>query len=128
MTFGEFLSAKRLEKNMSVRAFADLLDISSSYLCEIEKGVRSAPSYEILLRICDVLSLNVDDTYLLLDLAAHSKSRPTVAEDIVDYICDNAIVYRVLRTAVKNDVDVKIWKEVLKLVVDAKPMLEDTAD
>ncbi len=124
MTFGEFVSAKRLEKNMSVRAFADLIGISSSYLCEIEKGVRSAPRYEILLKFIEILSLDEDETYLLLDLAASSKARQTVAQDIVAYICNNNVVYQVLRTAVKNNVDMNKWEEMLKSVSMAEPQAE----
>ena len=36
-TFGTFIKDKRLAKQISLRKFAELLDISPVYLCNIEK-------------------------------------------------------------------------------------------
>lgn len=38
MTFGEYLKQKRLDKEITLRGFAKLVDISPVYLCDLEKG------------------------------------------------------------------------------------------
>lgn len=116
MKFGEYISEKRLENNISIRTFAKTIGISPSYLCEIEKGVRTAPRYEILLRIKDAFALDANEMEMLMDMAAESKNRQTVAEDIVSYICKNKIVYQVLRTSLRNNVDMNKWENMLDIV------------
>ena len=116
MKFGEYISEKRLEKNISIRTFAKTIGISPSYLCEIEKGVRTAPRYEILLKIKDAFALDTAEMEMLMDMAAESKNRQTVAEDIVSYICKNKIVYQVLRTSLRNNVDMNKWENILDIV------------
>lgn len=116
MKFGEYISEKRLENNISIRTFAKTIGISPSYLCEIEKGVRTAPRYEILLRIKDAFALDAAEMEMLMDMAAESKNRQTVAEDIVSYICKNKIVYQVLRTSLRNNVDMNKWENMLDIV------------
>lgn len=116
MKFGEYISEKRLENNISIRTFAKAIGISPSYLCEIEKGVRTAPRYEILLRIKDAFALDANEMEMLMDMAAESKNRQTVAEDIVSYICKNKIVYQVLRTSLRNNVDMNKWENMLDIV------------
>lgn len=36
-TFGGFLKRKRLEREITLRGFAGMLDISPVYLCDLEK-------------------------------------------------------------------------------------------
>mgnify|MGYP002711581399 CR=1 FL=1 len=56
-TFGAFINEKRLEKNISLRCFSKMIDISSEYLSKIENGLRSAPKDMVLKKIADKLSL-----------------------------------------------------------------------
>ena len=46
-TFGDFLIAKRMEREMSARQLAIKLDYSAVYICDIEKNRRPVPD-EIL--------------------------------------------------------------------------------
>lgn len=78
--------------------------------------MRTAPRYEILLRIKDAFALDANEMEMLLDMAAESKNRQTVAEDIVSYICKNKIVYQVLRTSLRNNVDMNKWENMLDIV------------
>ena len=48
MTFGEYLKQKRLDKEITLRGFAKLVDISPVYLCDLEKGRTAAPSIEVM--------------------------------------------------------------------------------
>lgn len=56
-TFGGFIKQKRIEKSISLRVFADLIDISPEYLSKIENSLRSAPKDTILEKIAGILIL-----------------------------------------------------------------------
>ena len=49
-TFGKYLSTKRLYKHISVRAFAEKVGISATYLSKIENG-NANPSLNTLLKL-----------------------------------------------------------------------------
>ena len=51
MTFGEYIKEKRLEKGITLRGFAEIIDISPVYMCNLEKGRRPAPSEAIMEKI-----------------------------------------------------------------------------
>ena len=56
MVFGEYIKQKRQEKNITLRAFADMVGIAPSYMSDIEKSKRNAPTQEILDKMIEVLS------------------------------------------------------------------------
>ena len=45
LTFGEFLVAKRKEREMPARELADALGISPVYMCDIEKNRKYTVEY-----------------------------------------------------------------------------------
>ena len=47
MNFGEFVSKKRKKKNLTIRQFAILLDISFTYLSDVENNRSKAFKSEI---------------------------------------------------------------------------------
>ena len=103
ITFGEFIKGKRQDKGISLRKFAEQLNISPVYLCNMEKDRNPAPKDNVLSRMAQMLVLNDEDIRILYDLAAKSKSNPTVSKDLPEYIMDRDIVRVALRTA--KDVD-----------------------
>lgn len=117
-TFGAFISLKRLEKSISLRSFADAVGISPVYASHIERNMRSAPSVPILKRISNILVLNSDEEELMFDLAAKSKSQPTIAADLIEYINAYPTVTKVLRFAKRNNVDEKEWQIIIKLLIE----------
>ena len=116
MTFGEYLKLKRTEKNITLRKFAELVEIAPSYMSDIEKSKRNAPTQEILDKMINVLELNDTEKSELLDLAATSKE--VLAKDITEYVSLNPNVRVALRKAkdlnVKNDEWIKIIEEIIK--------------
>ena len=48
MKFGEYLANKRKEREMSLRMLAKELDVSPTYLSDVENNRRNALSYEKL--------------------------------------------------------------------------------
>ncbi len=64
-TFGAFISSKRLEKQISLRNFADAIGISPVYASHIERNMRSSPSAPVLKRISNILVLNSDEEEMM---------------------------------------------------------------
>lgn len=84
MNFGDYISQKRKEKNFTIRELANKLNISFSYLSDVEKGRAKAFKQETLKKIIEVLQLNKDESDELNDLAGESQN--TVAPDISEYL------------------------------------------
>lgn len=57
MTFGEYIKENRLEKGITLRGFAEMIDISPVYMCNLEKGRRPAPSEAVMEKITTRLML-----------------------------------------------------------------------
>lgn len=116
ITFGEFIKGKRQNKGISLRRLAEQLNISPVYLCNMEKDRNPAPKDDILSRMAQMLVLNDEDTRLLYDLAAKSKSNPTVSKDLPEYIMDRDIVRVALRTAKDVDATDKEWQAFIEML------------
>ena len=95
--FGDFIVAKRLEKGISLRKMAELLEFSAPYWSDVEKNRKNPPNLEKLERIASILHMSEEDKRQMLDLAG--SDRDTVAPDIPAYIKDNDYVAAALRTA-----------------------------
>ena len=112
-TFGDFLIAKRMEREMSARQLAIKLDFSAVYICDIEKNSRPVPD-EILEKLPLLLHLNEAETEEMYDLAA--RSRHTVSADLPEYIMEKDIVRAALRTAKKHNVTDKQWEDFIRRI------------
>ena len=112
-TFGDFLIAKRMEREMSARQLAIKLDFSAVYICDIEKNRRPVPD-EILEKLPLLLHLNEAETEEMYDLAA--RSRHTVSSDLPEYIMEKDIVRAALRTAKKHNVTDKQWEDFIRRI------------
>lgn len=118
MTFGEFVKEKRQSLNITLRAFADELGIAPSYVSDIEKGKRNAPTQDILEDMVRVLQLNDDDKNNLFDLAAESKNE--VAQDITEYVSDNQNVRVALRRAKELNLGEEEWLQIIEDMTKGK--------
>ena len=112
-TFGDFLIAKRMEREVSARQLAIKLDFSAVYICDIEKNRRPVPD-EILEKLPLLLHLNEAETEEMYDLAA--RSRHTVSADLPEYIMEKDIVRAALRTAKKHNVTDKQWEDFIRRI------------
>lgn len=110
-TFGSFIYEKRTKKNISLRGFANMIDVSAVYVSSMEKGKRSAPTHPVLLKIANALLLNDEERLFMLDLAAKSKKSLSLAEDLLTYINDNEIVHKALRIAKKCNATDEDWQK-----------------
>jgi len=113
-TFGKFLKAKRTERKITLRGFAALMNLSPVYICDVEKDRKPAPSDERLTQIAEKLSFDKKEVEQMLDLAAVSRHRPAVSNDLPEYIMENEIVRVALRTAKEADATDKEWQEFIE--------------
>lgn len=53
----------RLEKGMTLDKLSKLTEISSGYLCHLEKGSRRNPSIEVMNRISEALNKSITEIF-----------------------------------------------------------------
>ena len=108
MKFGDYLKMLRIRKNLSLRDLADKVNLSFSYLCDIENNRKSAPNDKSLLLLANVLCLNNYERDAFFDKAAETKKMVDennfhLPADIGQYIVFNDRVKTNLRNIIKKD-------------------------
>lgn len=112
MTFGEYLKQKRLDKEITLRGFAKLVDISPVYLCDLEKGRKAAPSMEVLQKMVSKLALNKEESERFYDLAAlEQTAKNPIPKDLNAFLKDNRVIVSALRTAKDLDATDEEWQD-----------------
>ncbi len=82
VTFGNLLRATRVAHGYSLRKFAELIDVSPTYLSQVEQGkIERPPTAERVRKMAEVLGQNEDQWIALAgrmpdDLAAIIKNEP----------------------------------------------------
>ena len=113
--FGEYVKAKRLEKDVNLRKLAEILGIVPAYMSDIEKGRRYPPDREKIYKIAEALSLTEDETNEMFDLAAHAKEN-SISPDLPEYIMGTEkarVALRMARDINASDAD---WMKVIELL------------
>ena len=112
MTFGEYLKQKRLDKEITLRGFAKLVDISPVYLCDMEKGRKAAPSMEVMQKMVSKLALNKEESERFYDLAAlEQTAKNPIPKDLNAFLKDNRVIVSALRTAKDLDATDEEWQD-----------------
>lgn len=101
MDFGKYLEEKRKSRNYTLRLFAKRINISYTYLADVEKGRSKAFKFEILNKIIEVLQLDEKETDIFYDLAG--KSRETIPPDIEEYLKENKEIIKEIRRVKKEE-------------------------
>ena len=110
---GEFINEKRRVHGMTLKSLSERLDISVTYLADIEKDRRNPMEREKLDQLASVLELTQAEKDEMYDLAG--RKRREVAPDLTDYVVDNPFVSYALRRARDIGAGEEEW---LKLVAD----------
>ena len=110
--FGEFISRKRVEKKITLRKMAEMLNVSAPFLTDVEKDRRNPFDMDKLTKLAEILGLSKEDNALMLDLAG--KKRNAVAPDLPDYIIQRDYVSAALRTARDLDAGEEEWNQFVK--------------
>lgn len=108
LTFGQFISEQRQKHYMESQELAKALGISGAYLSQLERGVRTNPSTELLDKIAMVLCLNKIETETLYDL--YAKVSGQISPDLAVYVSSSETVRQALRTARDADATEEDWK------------------
>lgn len=112
MTFGEYLKQKRLDKEITLRGFAKLVDISPVYLCDLEKGRKAAPSMEVMQKMVSKLALNKEESERFYDLAAlEQTAKNPIPKDLNAFLKDNRVIVSALRTEKDLDATDEEWQD-----------------
>ena len=95
-SFGEFLQAKREDRNITLREMAKRIGISAPFLSDVEKG-RTAPlTKERLDKVAGILDLSKEEKAQMYTIVGKQKN--IVAPDVSDYVMRD-YVSAALRTA-----------------------------
>lgn len=86
--FGQVLRERRTEKGFTLRRFADLMDISPTYLSQVEQGNVDPPTAERVKKMAEALDVNPDEWIALADrvpddLPGIIKKQPTAMPDLL---------------------------------------------
>lgn len=111
-TFGEFISLKRKEKRITLKAMAEELEISTPYMSDVEKGRRYSFDLDKLEKIAKILNMSEDEKNEMMDLAG--KQREEVAPDLPEYINSTPAVSVALRKARDLNLGEKEWYEFIE--------------
>ena len=103
LTFGQFISEQRQKHSMESQELAKALGISGAYLSQLERGVRTNPSTELLNKI---------ETETLYDL--YAKVSRQISPDIAVYISSSETVQQALRTARDANATEEDWKQFIE--------------
>jgi transcriptional regulator with XRE-family HTH domain len=116
--FGTFLKDMRNEKGISLRELAKRVNISHSYLSNLENGKKPPPGNKLLIDIANALSLNKESQRLLFDIAAKAKelqrSDYTIPADISKYLYETVAARRFIREADNQGCSNDFWDEILR--------------
>jgi len=96
-TFGAFLKMKRNEREITVRAMAEMVGVAVGYYCDIESGRRSPLDIDFLDKIIVALWLSDGDKETFYDLAG--KARSAAPPDLTGYINETPKARIALRVA-----------------------------
>ena len=113
--FGSFIREFRIKKDIGQRELAKKINISASYLNDIEKNKRPAPKLEILKKISKILDI---DFKYLNDLA--SISNKDIAPDIYEFIKNKPEITSFLRILKESDFNKSDLSELEKKILKNK--------
>ena len=105
--FGPLLKQLRLSHRVTLRGIASKAGVSSTYISELERGVKVAPSKEVLDKIVKAMNLDRDEASQLYQMAG--KTQNTIAYDFPEYIMNRDYVAAALRVARDVGAGKEIW-------------------
>jgi transcriptional regulator with XRE-family HTH domain len=117
LTFGRFLTEKRISRDITLRGLAAELGVSAVYICDVEKDRKTAPRQEYLEKIAELLHLSAEEQNEMYDLAATTQVRgKAISPDLPDYIMEKDVVRTALRTAKQYNIEDDEWLEFIEKI------------
>lgn len=119
--FGDYLKEKRQQKGISIRAMATGLDISVSYLSELESGVKLPPNSNkkdygnLIQKIIEYLELDSESEKKMRELAdSVLGSNGYMPNDMTDYVKDMPVAMAALRKAKEANISESQWQKIIE--------------
>lgn len=97
MSFGSYLREKRKSKGMNQRVLAMLIGVDISYICKIESDKLPSPSEECIMKICENLKLDTDETMF---------KAGRIPSDITDILFQSPQCFKMIRDMLKSKKEV----------------------
>ena len=108
---GAYIKEKRNSRGITVRAFAEMINMGCGLYSDLESGRRCPADLETLERIIAALRLSEDDSKKLYDLAG--KAREAAPPDLTSYINTTERARVALRVAKEKATD-DDWEQFTK--------------
>lgn len=106
-TFGSYLTTLRKSRRVTLRELAQQIELSASYLTDIEKGRRDSLLLDKLLDISKYLKLTQEEQDKLMNLAGNQRN--DIAPDLPEYIAGKDYINAALRMAKDLDAGEEEW-------------------
>lgn len=112
LRFGKYVESLRKSKGKSLRETAKAIQISPQYYSEVEKGRSNTFTSERLKMLVHFLHLDENETHILYDMAAQSRSSNDIVapQDCADYMRANAYIVEALRMSMETGAGEKEWR------------------
>jgi transcriptional regulator with XRE-family HTH domain len=81
-TLGDFIRMQRDIADLSLRQLADLADVSSAYLSQVERGLYQ-PSAHVLKSVAEALHVSVESLYARAGLLDDEEGRAVTVEEAI---------------------------------------------
>lgn len=118
--FGKYISDKRKEKGISLRTMAKDLDISISYLSDLEQGNKMPPNSskdkykDLIMGIMEYLEMNDEDKQTCLKYADNDLiKKGYVSNDITNYMEQTPLASVALRKAKDLNFSNDDWEKII---------------
>lgn len=112
ITFGGFLVQKRVERDITLRELARQLEVSASFLSDVENNRKPPLTADRLEKVASLMLLSAEEKTKMYDLAG--KQRNTVPPDLPEYIIERDYVSAALRTARDLDAGEEEWQRFIE--------------
>lgn len=124
--FGSYLAEKRQEKYLTLRELASIVDVSHTYLYNIENSFKAPPNDKLLLELSDALELSNKEKKIWFDISARTKqsidsSNYHIPADIRMYLFDCKTACNAIRKVQELGLKDEFWSEFLKEIEKCVP-------
>jgi len=114
-TFGSYIRSLRIKNGIGQRELAKKIEISPSYLNDLEKNKRNAPKVELIKKLSILLKADLE---LLYDLAGNSNE--SIPPDISQYVKNNPKIISLMRSLKNSNFNEDEIESLIKKINESK--------
>lgn len=114
MTFGEYIRAKRLGQNLTLRMFADVVGKSPTYISAIENDDTKVLDDSVLNIMSKSLCLTLEEEQRMRELAIYTNMEQNTQKNPESRVKNHSIIRIALRVAKDADATDEEWEDFMK--------------